>query len=132
MVEALSGRANSSSSGDQQQQRVRASLARLNAELLDITQLYSDFAEPYELWECQLAILHCAGYDDPMLVENVWENIIELELGRGENLPAGSRVTMMANKVKALAKVYANSQKYFPLGKRTECLSRSIEFISVT
>ena len=48
------------------------SLSRLNSDLLDITQLYQDFAEPYQLWECQLAILHCAGHHDPMLIQVCW------------------------------------------------------------
>ena len=48
---------------------VSHSLSRLNSDLLDITQLYQDFAEPYQLWECQLAILHCAGHHDPMLIQ---------------------------------------------------------------
>jgi nuclear pore complex protein Nup155 len=41
-----------------------ASISQLNSSLIDISQLYSDFAEPYALWECQLAIIHCAGHPD--------------------------------------------------------------------
>ena len=43
---------------------IAVSISQLNSGLIDISQLYSDFAEPYQLWECQLAILHCAGHPD--------------------------------------------------------------------
>ena len=33
----------------------------MNSDLVDITTLYQDWAEPYQLWECKLAILQCAG-----------------------------------------------------------------------
>ena len=95
---------------------IQNALAKLNAELLDISQLYQDFAEPYQLWESQLGILHCAGHHEPKLVENLWENIIEEELNNGAALPVSSRIVMVSNKIKSLGKMYATSQKYFPLG----------------
>lgn len=36
-------------------------LRRLNSQLIDISELYQTYAEPFDLWECQLAILQCAG-----------------------------------------------------------------------
>ncbi len=124
IVEALQQQQEQPDDGDgrrqqqqQQQGDVQEALARLNSELLDISQLYQDFAEPFHLWECQLAILHCAGHHDPPLVQSMWENILDSELRRSESLPVGSRVALLAGKVKQLAKVYANSQKYFPIGK---------------
>ena len=47
---------------------VGSAKAQLNADLIDLTQLYSDFAEPFGLWECQLAIIHCAGHPDNNLI----------------------------------------------------------------
>jgi len=70
-----------------------------------------EFAEPFGLWECQLAILRCSGHHDPPLVESMWERILEEETGCD---CAG--VDIVANKVKSLAKTYAGSQKYFPMG----------------
>lgn len=96
---------------------IESALALLNAELLDISQLYQEYAEPFELWECQLAILHCSGHQDPMLVETMWDNIIEAELKLSEGLPSNSRIAMISNKIKSLGKIYAGSLKYFPLGK---------------
>lgn len=47
---------------------IAEAISRLNADLLDVTQLYEQFAEPLGLWECKLAILHCAGHYDAALV----------------------------------------------------------------
>ena len=95
---------------------IKQALARLNVELFDISQLYQSYAEPFELWESQLAILHCAGHHEPMLVETMWKNIIEAELKRSEELSVNSRLAMIGNKIKALGKLYSGAQKYFPLG----------------
>lgn len=42
-----------------------------------VLQLYSEYAEAYELFECKLAIVHCAGHFDPTLVETLWREIID-------------------------------------------------------
>lgn len=39
-------------------------------------KLYSNFAEPYSLWEAQLAILQLSNHDDRELVNQIWENIL--------------------------------------------------------
>ena len=90
---------------------------QLNADLLDISQLYAEFAEPYNLWECQLAILHCAGHPDNMLIETVWNNIIEEEMAQTAELFPPDRIKVITNKIVALGKLYSSSQKYFPIGK---------------
>ena len=93
-------------------------LLQLNSDLMSITTLYSDYAEPYQLWECQLAILHCAGHPDSMLIATVWDEIISREISRTAEVGSPQdRVAAMAIKIKGLGKLYANSQKYFPLGK---------------
>ena len=69
---------------------------RLNSNLYDVTtvrsiccpcfqmkfmkncfQLYSDFADPFQLAEIKLAIAHCSGLHDDSLVRALWKNIIE-------------------------------------------------------
>lgn len=106
---------------------LKTAIDRLNADLLDISQLYQDFAEPYELWECQLAILHCSGHQDKLLVETVWENILEKELRQSQDLTNSSRIPMIANKLKALGTLYASAaQRYFPL----EFIVRKLEIFS--
>jgi hypothetical protein len=67
-----------------------------------------------------------------MLIETMWENIIDGELARTEELPVGSKVAMMGNKMRALGKVYAasgggsSSSRYFPV----EFIVRKLELFS--
>lgn len=57
-------------------------LMQLNAQLMDITTLYGQFADEFELHECKLAILHCAGHYDSGLVESLWRSIVSEGEGR--------------------------------------------------
>lgn len=50
---------------------------RLNDELFSCTELYEEFAEPFKLWECNLALIHSTSHNDPQLIEDIWANIIE-------------------------------------------------------
>ena len=45
--------------------------------LLLLLQLYGEFADRFDLSECKLAVIHCAGHDDAILVEALWQDIIE-------------------------------------------------------
>ena len=42
-----------------------------------VFQLYEDYADKFDLSECKLAIVHCAGLYDSALIENLWQNIID-------------------------------------------------------
>lgn len=97
-------------------------VGRLNSDLLDITTLYQDWAEPYQLWECKLAILQCAGHPDQPLVNTIWTNIIEQQ----ENSTNQNKVLALSNKMETLGRQYANSSKYFPL----ELIVRQLEVVS--
>ena len=57
-------------------------LRRLNIilNILFLLLLLQDWAEPYHLWECKLAILQCAGHPDPMLVNNIWAKIVDQQV----------------------------------------------------
>jgi len=107
---------------------VQQSIIQLNSDLMSITTLYSNFAEPYGLWECQLAILHCAGHPDSMLIATVWDEIISREISRTAEIAPHDRIRAMSIKIKSLGKLYSNSQKYFPL----EHLVRTLELFSVS
>ncbi|OXB79178.1 UNVERIFIED_CONTAM: hypothetical protein H355_006637 [Colinus virginianus] len=48
-------------------------------ELEEKMDLYGEFADPFKLSECKLAIIHCAGHSDPILVQTLWQEIIEKE-----------------------------------------------------
>lgn len=62
-------------------QEVVSALNQLNSNLMDITQLYEHFAEKFNLAECKLSIVHCAGHYDPTLIESLWRDIVDN--GRG-------------------------------------------------
>lgn len=42
-----------------------------------IFQLYEEFADRFDLCECKLAIVHCAGLADMALVESLWQSLID-------------------------------------------------------
>ena len=48
---------------------------------MDISTLYGEYADTFDLSECKLAIVHCAGHYEPTLVESLWREIIENGIG---------------------------------------------------
>ena len=42
-----------------------------------LSQLYGEFADPFGLAECQLAIVHCAGHFEVTLIETLWKSVID-------------------------------------------------------
>lgn len=87
----------------------------LNSGLYEISQLYENFAEPFKLLECQLAIINCAGYTDNILIENLWQQILTDELNKSSG-SGNDRVGQILTKVKHLARQYCQSVHCFPLG----------------
>ena len=59
-----------------QTQEVVSAVRSLDAQLVDISTLYGDYADKFDLAECKLAIVHCAGHHDPTLIETLWRDII--------------------------------------------------------
>ncbi len=47
-----------------------------NFNHLKIIKLYFEFAEKFDLFQCQLAIFKMARHDDPKIVEVFWKQII--------------------------------------------------------
>uniref|UniRef100_A0A182M8L3 Nucleoporin Nup133/Nup155-like N-terminal domain-containing protein n=1 Tax=Anopheles culicifacies TaxID=139723 RepID=A0A182M8L3_9DIPT len=88
-------------------------LKLLDSNLYNLTQLYSDFAEQYELWECKLTILNCSHHNDPLLIESVWTHILDREL-QGRDTCA-ERCRRLLAKVKSLALEYDSTGCCFPL-----------------
>jgi len=84
----------------------------LNYALYDITQLYQHFAEPFDLWECQLSILNCSHHNDPLLIESVWGNIINSVVEEpGTTLERSNR---LFTKIELLVREYEESGACFP------------------
>jgi nuclear pore complex protein Nup155 len=78
-------------------------------------QLYEEFCEPFNLWECKLAIIHCSGHCDLALVETIWLNIIESELQACASISSNDMMTVLVGKMKALGQEYAGSLRCFPV-----------------
>ncbi|XP_022087297.1 nuclear pore complex protein Nup155-like [Acanthaster planci] len=95
--------------------RFQEALSKLNVELVDITKLYGEFADVFDLSECQLAIIHCAGHYDQQLVQSLWQQIIDKELNESMDKPGDSRMTILAKKLQALGRIYSSLERYFPL-----------------
>ncbi|XP_058446271.1 nuclear pore complex protein Nup154 [Malaya genurostris] len=91
----------------------QAALRMLNSTLYNLTQLYSDFAERFELWESKLTILNCSHHNDPLLIESVWTRILDKELEMPDSNT--ERCRKLLSKVKSLALEYESSGHCFPL-----------------
>ncbi|GBP10894.1 Nuclear pore complex protein Nup154 [Eumeta japonica] len=91
-------------------------MQRLDDELLEITQLYEEYADRYNLWECKLAIVQCSGHNDTLLVENIWSNIINEAEAAARALPAADdRLAAVLSKITTLGREYVNTGHCFPL-----------------
>lgn len=96
---------------------IENAIARLNVDLLDISQLYEEYADRFDLPECQLAIIYSAGHYNAILVENLWERIIEKQFAELTNKPETFIKLVLSDKIKSLFKAYQQSEKYIPIGK---------------
>lgn len=96
-------------------QAIENAIARLNLDLMDISQLYEDYADRFDLPECQLAIIYSAGHYDPILVESLWERIIEKTYADLAGKPESFIKLVLSNKIKSLFRVYLHHEKYFPI-----------------
>lgn len=85
----------------------------LNSNLYDITQLYQNFADPFNLWECKLTILNCSHHNDMLLIESVWSQIINQAVDCAGS--AQERSTRLFTKIESLFKEFGESGHCFPL-----------------
>ncbi|KAL3272939.1 hypothetical protein HHI36_014397 [Cryptolaemus montrouzieri] len=108
---------------------ISEALSALDSGLYQISQLYENFADPFDLWECKLSIIECAGYSDTQLIETIWKNILKNELKSSVHISSpNDRLTQILSKIKLLSRTYASSVNCFPL----EYLVHELEVISVT
>ncbi|CAH0604650.1 unnamed protein product [Chrysodeixis includens] len=91
-------------------------MQRLDDELLEITQLYEEYADRFNLWECKLAIVQCSGHNDALLVENIWTNILAEAEAVARSLPTpDERLASVLGKLTTLGRDYVNTGHCFPL-----------------
>ncbi|KAJ8305762.1 hypothetical protein KUTeg_016307 [Tegillarca granosa] len=94
--------------------QIQEAMNRLDSDLLDLTMLYEEFADRFELSECKLAIVHCAGLYDGALVENLWQNIIDGEIDGTTGMADLVRETNIRNKLVSIGKLYIKTERYYP------------------
>uniref|UniRef100_S4RQG5 Nucleoporin 155 n=1 Tax=Petromyzon marinus TaxID=7757 RepID=S4RQG5_PETMA len=94
---------------------IAEALRQLDSQLMDVTKLYGDFADPYHLSECKLAILHCASHADTTLVQTLWRDIVEKELQESISRSPADRMQLLNQKLVSLGKSYSSTPQYFPL-----------------
>lgn len=66
-----------------------------------------------------MAIVHCAGHNDPLLIESIWTNIIQQELDSMRNVISNDdKMNRLLGKISTLGKEYVSSGCHFPLCKK--------------
>lgn len=82
----------------------RDAIKALDMRLLNMSQLYSDFAENFDMWESQLVILNCSHHNEPRLINSVWSHILDKEL---DDLGSPTEKALrLLSKVQSLANDY--------------------------
>lgn len=78
-------------------------------------QIYSDFCEDFELWECKLTIFNCSHHNDPLMIESIWTHVLDAEM----NYPGSGmdKYRRLLSKVANLASEYGGGGHCFPLRK---------------
>ena len=61
-------------------QQIQESIKRLDFALFDATELFVDYAEKYELYECQLLLLQLDGNEEPSIVQTIWRRLLRKEV----------------------------------------------------
>ncbi|XP_028916522.1 nuclear pore complex protein Nup155 isoform X2 [Ornithorhynchus anatinus] len=105
---------------------VQDAVSQLDSELMDITKLYGEFADPFKLAECKLAIIHCAGHSDPILVQTLWQEITERELSDSVSMSPPDRMQALSLKIVLLGKIYAGTPRFFPLDFIVQFLEQQV------
>lgn len=87
----------------------------LDMRLFNTTQLYSDFAENFDLWEAQLTILNSSNHNEPRLINSIWSHILDNELDSSTG-SATEKMQGLLSKVQSLAYEFGVGP-CFPLGE---------------
>nr|CAG4708404.1 unnamed protein product [Naegleria fowleri] len=58
-------------------------ITTLNSSLLDLNTLYNVYADPMDLLESRLCILHCARHKDDKLIQELWNELIDISMKNG-------------------------------------------------
>lgn len=61
-------------------QHIQDSITRLDSALFDATELFVDYAQKYELYECQLLLLQLDGNEEPTILQTIWRRLLRKEV----------------------------------------------------
>lgn len=93
---------------------IQEAINQLNYCLSDLTQLYQNYAQKFNLYDCQLSILKCGNHYDPSLIERLWKSIIDEIFNRTQNEPAETQLHILSYSVENLGKTLMPSERFFP------------------
>jgi len=89
-------------------------LTQLNYSLMELTQLYQNYAQKFNLYDCQLAILKCGNHHDATLIERLWKNIIDEILYSNQEEAPETQLHSLSSKIENLGKSLMPSERFFP------------------
>lgn len=61
-------------------EQIDASIQKLDSALFDATELFVDYAQKYELYECQLLLLQLDGNEEPTILQTIWRRLLRKEV----------------------------------------------------
>lgn len=93
---------------------IQEAISQLNYTLSDLTQLYQNYAQKFNLFDCQLAILKCGNHYDPALIEKLWKSIIDNVLNKNETESPDTQLHILSNRIESLGKLLMPSERFFP------------------
>ena len=73
----LEGSSSPSKSSTRKPENLQRLVQELDSQMFTVTDLYSKFAKPCQLWECVLMICHCSHHNDERLIRHTWERIMK-------------------------------------------------------
>lgn len=89
-------------------------ISQLNYNLSDLTQLYQNYAQKFNLYDCQLAIIKCGNHYDPVLIEKLWKSIIDEVLLNDSMKSTDTQLQILSNRIENLGKALMPSERFFP------------------
>ena len=61
-------------------QHIQDSIVKLDSALFDATELFVEYAQKYELYECQLLLLQLDGNEEPTILQTIWRRLLRKEV----------------------------------------------------
>ena len=109
---------------------IQEALDQLDSKLYDITKLFYDFADKFELCQFKLAIFKMSRHEDADLIKICWKKIIANEIEKIKtrlDIKPCDLEHELAEKLILITKEYVDDEKYFPLN----LLIDNLEYVSL-